>query len=111
MNIATAIMHIYPHAIPMKDFIVRDDSDDKGAYIAEWKLEEAQPTEEELKGAWEYIQLHPSVPELSLEEKITQLEDENAGLALELAQSQIRFDQSEQAQADLILALVEGGVL
>lgn len=44
-------------------------------------------------------------------ERITQLEAENAGMALELAQNQIRFDEMEQANADLLFALVDKGVL
>jgi hypothetical protein len=36
---------------------------------------------------------------------------ENAGLAWELGQLHIRTDQQEQAQADLLLTLVTGGVL
>ena len=31
-----------------KDVILQDDSDGKGAYIKEWNVEEAQPTEEQL---------------------------------------------------------------
>lgn len=44
-------------------------------------------------------------------ESIAALEAENAGMALELAHSQIRFDQMEQANADLLFALVDKGVL
>lgn len=45
------------------------------------------------------------------DQRIEQLEAENAGMALELAENQIRFNQLEQAQADLLLTLVQGGVL
>jgi len=31
-----------------KDVILQDDSDGKGAYIKEWNVDEAQPTEEQL---------------------------------------------------------------
>lgn len=44
-------------------------------------------------------------------ERITALEAENAGMALKLAQNQIRFDQMEQADADLLFALVDRGGL
>jgi hypothetical protein len=43
--------------------------------------------------------------------RIEQLEDENAMMALEVATANIRLDQSEQAQADLMLTLVLEGVL
>lgn len=50
-------------------------------------------------------------PEPTATERIAALESENAGLALELAQNEIRFDQMEQANADLLLLLVDKGVL
>jgi len=31
-----------------KDVLLQDDSDGKGAYIKEWNVEEAQPTDEQL---------------------------------------------------------------
>jgi len=83
-----------------------------GPYIATWNLPVPQPTEAELLAAWEELQSLPPVPDpITPEQRITQLEAENAGLALELTQTQIRLDQSEQAQADLLLTLVAGGVL
>lgn len=39
------------------------------------------------------------------------LEDENALLALELALAQVRLEQMEQEQADLLLMLVSEGVI
>lgn len=44
-------------------------------------------------------------------DRIAALEAENAGIALELAQNQIRFGQMEQTQADLLLSLVDKEVL
>jgi hypothetical protein len=44
-------------------------------------------------------------------DRISLLESDNAFLALQLADTQARLDISEQAQADLILSLVEKGVL
>ena len=44
-------------------------------------------------------------------DRIEQLEAENALIALELAETQMRLDQSEQAHADLLLTLVQGGVI
>lgn len=43
--------------------------------------------------------------------EIEQLQVDNAGLMLELAQTQARQYQYEQDQADLLLSLVMGGVL
>lgn len=63
---------------------------------------------------WEYVPaitepLPPPPPTDA--ERIAALEAENAGLALELVQNQIRFDQMEQVNADLLFALVDKGVL
>ncbi len=52
---------------------------------------------------------HTPVPAAA--ERITALEVENAGMALELALNQIRLDQMEQANADLLFSLVDKGVL
>jgi len=60
MNIAQAIMHLYPQANPMMDFIVQDDSDGEGPYIAQWNIEEPQLTEEELQAAWNAMQPTPA---------------------------------------------------
>jgi hypothetical protein len=63
MNKVQAILHLYPNAIPGVDFIVQDDSDGRGAYIAMWNLKDAQgnnipqPSEEELQAAWEAYEL------------------------------------------------------
>ena len=53
----------------------------------------------------------PPVYRAPLSEKITSLEDENAMIALELVDTQIRLYQAEQDQADLILTLVANGVI
>lgn len=51
-------------------------------------------------------------PEPTAEQlRIEQLEAENAMMALEVANANIRLDQAEQAQADLMLTLVMEGVL
>ena len=44
-------------------------------------------------------------------EKIARLEEENAVIALELIDTQIRLEQSEREQASLLLELVEKGVI
>jgi hypothetical protein len=51
MNKALAIKHLFPTAVPGRDFLVKDDGD--GQYIAEWNLQENIPTEAELQSAWE----------------------------------------------------------
>ncbi|MFD2614507.1 XkdW family protein [Paenibacillus gansuensis] len=53
MNIAKAIMTIYPDADPFVDFRVQDDGDEKGPYIAAWNLSVPQPNKSELNKAWE----------------------------------------------------------
>lgn len=50
-------------------------------------------------------------PQPTPQERIEVLEDENALLALELAQTQLRLDQAEQEQADLLLMLISQGVI
>ncbi|MBA2943390.1 hypothetical protein HZF08_34530 [Paenibacillus sp. CGMCC 1.16610] len=59
MNVAEVIIHLYPQANPLLDFIVQDDSDGNGPYIAQWNLEAAQPTEKELLAAWKAMQPTP----------------------------------------------------
>ncbi|ETT45206.1 hypothetical protein C162_21758 [Paenibacillus sp. FSL R7-269] len=161
MNIALAIMHLYPDAIPFRDFVVQNngpepelrpgaeekgriryeikppedgeepqegvhyrygidynlltegedyDLIERGPHIAVWNLAAPQPTEAELQTAWEAYQeaVANKPPELT---EIEQLRMDNAGLLLELAQTQARQDQAEQDQAALVLSLVMGGVL
>lgn len=83
---------------------------ERGPYIAAWNLADPQPTEAELQAAWEaYLEAEANKPpELT---EIEQLRMDNAGLLLELAQTQARQEQQEQDQAALILNLVMGGVL
>ncbi|WP_340004412.1 XkdW family protein [Paenibacillus sp. FSL K6-0276] len=160
MNIASAIMHIYPNANPMGDFIVQDngaepilragvdgrfryeirpleedeteyiegvhyryvvdfnrlvegvdyDIVERGQFIASWNLDEPQPTEAELQIAWEAYQEAEANKPPKLTE-VEQLQEDNAALMLELAQTQAKQEQAEQDQASLLLSLVEGGVL
>lgn len=83
---------------------------ERGPHIAVWNLDAPQPTEAELQAAWEAYQEAEAnkPPELT---EIEQLRMDNAGLLLELAQTQARQDQAEQDQAALVLSLVMGGVL
>jgi len=53
----------------------------------------------------------PPPPPEPAPDRISLLEDENALLALELAQTQVRLDQAEQEQAELLLELVSRGVI
>jgi len=70
--------------------------EESGQYVEQSRTERAEP-------------LPPPPP--SLEDRIVQLEDESAMLALELVDTQIRLEQSENEQAALILELVEKGVI
>ncbi len=54
MNLAIAIMQLFPTADFWTDIIIRDDGD--GAYIAEWNLPEPQPIKAELMAAWQLYQ-------------------------------------------------------
>lgn len=53
----------------------------------------------------------PPVYQPPLSEVVTTLEEENALLTLELAQTQLRLEQEEQEQASLLLELVSKEVL
>jgi len=65
-------------------------------------------------GEWseeKYEPVHPQPPEPSPADRIAQLEEENALLALELIDTQIRLEQAQQEQAALLLELVDKGVI
>lgn len=49
MAIPRALRYLFPNAVPLRDYEVRDDG--AGAYIAVWRLEAPQPTTEELAQA------------------------------------------------------------
>lgn len=59
----------------------------------------------------EWIRPEPSPEPEPEPDRIDQLEEESAMLALELVDTQIRLDQSESEQAALLLELVNKGVL
>lgn len=61
------------------------------------------PNETELPQEPQYI--------TPLSDRIELVESDNAGLTLELAQTQARLNHAEQEHADLLLTLVAGGVL
>jgi hypothetical protein len=102
----------YRYGIDYNLLVEGEDFDlvERGQYIAYWGLDDPQPTESELQAAWKVYQEAEAnkPPELT---DVEQLQAENAGLALELVQTQSRLDQAEQDQAALLLSLVEGGVL
>ena len=50
--IGSAISYMYPDADPVTDYIVMDLADGNGAFIKEWNLEAAKPTDEELTQAY-----------------------------------------------------------
>lgn len=52
MDLCASILYIYPDVIPFHDFILRDDSDGKGAYIDVWNYSQPQPTIDQLNTAW-----------------------------------------------------------
>jgi hypothetical protein len=95
MNIAFAIMHLFPDAEPMKDFVVMDEGN--GQFISEWNIDAPIPTEEELQKAWEEYLANRPEPQPTPEERIAHLEQENEQL-----KEQIELMQ--QALDDLILS-------
>ncbi|ULO08150.1 phage portal protein [Paenibacillus sp. 19GGS1-52] len=104
MNIALSIMHLYPDSDPMKDFIVQDDSDGNGPYIALWNLDKPQPTESELLTAWEaYLEVEANKPPVLTE--IEQVREELAQTKLALTDNyeQLLATQDEATSAQLAL--------
>ena len=57
MNISEAILHLFPNAEPIKDFLVMDNG--AGQFIAQWNLSKAKPSNQELQAAWEEYNAHP----------------------------------------------------
>ncbi|MFZ5658782.1 MAG: XkdW family protein [Pseudomonadota bacterium] len=55
MNIAQAILHLYPDMDPLHSFRVQDDG--AGPYLAAWHDPRPQPTPAELEHAW--VAMHP----------------------------------------------------
>lgn len=54
MNLAAAILHLFPGADPLRDFTVVDHG--QGQVIAIWSLQSPQPTNPELDAAWVAVQ-------------------------------------------------------
>jgi hypothetical protein len=113
MNIAQAIMHLFPQANPMIDFIVQDDSDGEGPYLAQWNIEAPQPTEEELQAAWEaYLVAEAGKPKPETDqEKIARLEAKNAIQEQQVAELKEGSIQTNNQVIDLWENLLNAGVL
>jgi hypothetical protein len=52
MNLSLAILEIYPNINPVEDFSIGFDIESARQVITEWKIDEAEPTLEELDLAW-----------------------------------------------------------
>jgi hypothetical protein len=91
VNIAQALKQLFPQANPLIDFVVQDDCDGNGPYIAVWNLDEPQPTEEELQSAWEEYQQNPPPSPETQEQKVTRLESENADLLSRVSDIELAF--------------------
>jgi hypothetical protein len=113
MNIALAIMHIYPNANPLIDFIVQDDSDGNGPYIAAWNIPDPQPTEEELTAAWTAYEAAEAAkpPVLTPEQEIAALKAENNSLLAETARLAARDAQMQDDQMYILEALIGAGII
>lgn len=98
------VVEVGPGAIEMRLIggmtIERIEGDEKVTYTFNEELGEYEETARE-----PYTPLEPEPDPLSL------LEEENALLALELVQTQLRLEQSEREQAALLLELVSRGVI
>ena len=83
-------------------------TNERGQFRFKWiDGERIERSQEELDAEWS---ARPPAPP-SDAERIAQLEADNSLLALSLAESQARLTATEQGQADLLLQLVQGGVL
>lgn len=49
INYADVIMYMYPNAVPLVDFVVRNDADGRGQYIDDWNLADPKPTDEDIQ--------------------------------------------------------------
>lgn len=79
MNKALCIMHLHPQVVNGVDFIVQDDNDGKGQYIAVWNIDAPQPTDDEYQSVWNRIKDKPA-PKSELE----LVKEENADLNLKV---------------------------
>lgn len=97
------ISELYPDLIGMTSY--------GDEIIIEFENERTGADEAELLSTIESIL---SLPEESQDQPISEYEmlaQENASILLELASTQAQLKQTEQAQADLLLQLVEKGVI
>lgn len=74
MNLAQTILHLYPHGDPTVDFIIEDNSDGNGPYIAYWGLDVPQPNAVELQAAWIDLQANPPKPEKTMDDFMLDLD-------------------------------------
>lgn len=65
MNLALAIKQLFPAADLLNDFLIRDDCDGNGPYIAVWNLPDPQPTQTELEAAWLEVRKKEKIEELN----------------------------------------------
>lgn len=108
MNLTVTIQYLFPHAESHKDFLVMDDGDGSGAYIADWNLDAPIPSVEELTDAWEEFQANLPEPPKSIEEILLQ---ENADLSFQVMVLEGEYAQLKQEQADLAFQLMMKEVL
>lgn len=107
MNIALAIMHLFPNANPLIDFIVQDDSDGNGPYLAQWNLEDPQPTEDEIQEAWEAYNALPAPEIQPSETELLGMQMVEKDLQLLELQSLVDMLGEQMVQNDLRLMQIE----
>lgn len=73
MNKVHAISRLFPDAVQGRDFDVYSHNGEQ--YIALWKLDEPEPTEEELQQAYEDYQANPPKKERSQLESLQETVD------------------------------------
>lgn len=78
MILSIALQQLFPNADPMRDYIVQDDSDGNGPYIAQWNLPDKQPSEAELLAAWEAKppeKVEVELPNIEVIDQMTELSE------------------------------------
>jgi len=109
MNLMQAISVLYPAAVLLQDYELRDDGD--GVYIDVWRLKDTdgndvpRPTEEELEAAWEaYV---PPEPPESLPDKVERLEQETVTTMIAVTEAyETSLQQSAEREQETVTAMI-----
>lgn len=102
MNIALAILHLFPAADPFRDFRVEDDGG--GPILKAWNLTGPQPTEQQLESAWVQVQAKQAAADALMSARLAMAD------AFHALPEQVRADHLRDYSA-IEQALIRGDVL